>query len=77
MICEKCGHEAGDAKFCPNCGAPVGLPTGTLTIRKATLNTLVGVGADVYVDGQFNTSLDNLNKFSLTLPLGTHEIRPD
>lgn len=76
MFCGNCGQEIGDAKFCPNCGAPAGLPTGTLVIRKATLNTLVGIGADVYVDGQFNTSLDNLNKVTLTLPSGTHEIRP-
>lgn len=75
MYCGNCGQEVGDAKFCPNCGAPIELPTGTLVIRKATLNTLVGIGADVYVDGQFNTSFDSLNKITLTLPIGTHEIR--
>ena len=59
MYCAGCGRDIGNAKFCPNCGAPAQgcTPAGTLTIRKADLNILVGAGIDVYVDGRFETLL--------------------
>ena len=81
MFCNNCGQNIGNAKFCPNCGAPAqqspqGLEaTGTIIIRKANLNTLVGVGADVYVDGQFESTFDGKNRLTLTLPAGSHEVR--
>ena len=77
MYCAGCGRDIGNAKFCPNCGAPAQgwTPAGTLTIRKADLNTLVGAGIDVYVDGRFETSLDGKNRVDLTLPTGSHKVR--
>lgn len=77
MYCAGCGRDIGNAKFCPNCGAPAQgcTPAGTLTIRKADLNTLVGAGIDVYVDGRFETSLDGKNRVDLNLPVGSHKVR--
>lgn len=81
MFCANCGKEIGNARFCPHCGAEVPsssrVPkaTGTLVIRKANLNTLVGIGTDVYVDNQFNTSLGSVNNATLTIPAGNHEVK--
>ncbi len=81
MFCNNCGQDIGDAKFCTNCGAPAQRAqqdlesTGTVIIRKANLNTLLGVGAGIYVDGQFESTFDGKNRISLTLPAGTHEVR--
>lgn len=81
MYCNNCGKDIGDAKFCPHCGAPAQRPqqgleaSGTVIIRKANLNTLVGVGVDIYVDGQFESTFDGKNRVSLNLPAGSHEIR--
>ena len=79
MFCATCGKAIGAARFCPHCGAEVlsqkAVATGTVTIRKADLNTLVGVGADVYVDNQFNTSLDSVNNVNITIPSGRREVK--
>lgn len=79
MFCSNCGKDIGNAKFCPHCGAEIlsqkAAATGKLVIRKANLNTLVGVGADVYVDNQFNTSLDSVNNVTLNIPAGRREIK--
>ena len=79
MFCANCGKEIGNVKFCPHCGAEVAskkaVATGTLVIRKANLNTLVGVGADVYVDNQFNTSLNSVNNVTVNIPAGRREVK--
>ena len=75
MFCSNCGQEVGNAQFCSNCGSRVSASQGTIIIRKATLNTLVGIGTDIYVDGRFNSTFENVNKITLTLPAGSHEIR--
>ena len=79
MFCANCGKEIGNVKFCPHCGAEVAskkaVATGTLVIRKANLNTLVGVGADVYVANQFNTSLNSVNNVTVNIPAGRREVK--
>lgn len=80
MFCPNCGKDVGGSRFCPSCGSPVqsspnqSEQTGILVIRKETLNTLAGVGADVYVDGQFKSTLDSKNRLALRLPVGPHDV---
>ena len=81
MFCHNCGANAGNAKFCPECGTRiVDLDTvaekgsGTLTLRKYNAPKMKDVTVDVYIDGVFQTVLSKAESNSFTLPAGTHEL---
>ena len=81
MFCHNCGANAGEAKFCPECGTRLISqdPTaergsGTLTLRKYKAERMKGITADVYIDGTFRTVISNSESKSFVLSAGTHEL---
>lgn len=82
MFCHNCGANAGNAKYCPECGTRiVGRQdsgevqgSGMLTLRKYKSDRMKNISADIYIDGAFQTVLGNTESTSFTLPAGTHEL---
>lgn len=81
MFCHNCGANAGDAKFCPECGTRIvgqdtasEKGTGTLTLRKYNSNRMKSIAADIYIDGSFQAVIGNAETKSFTLTAGSHEL---
>ena len=82
MFCHNCGANAGDAKFCPECGtrilaqnATTENGSGTLTMRKYHAPRMRELSADIYIDGAFRAVIGgNAESQSFTLPAGIHEV---
>ena len=81
MFCSNCGFDAGNAKFCPECGhrlqaqaAGAVTDTAVLTIRKYRSERMRDIVADIYVDGVFQTVIDHKGSSTLTLTAGDHEL---
>ena len=81
MFCHNCGANAGNAKFCPECGTrivsqedPASRGSGTLTLRKYNARKMKDISADVYIDGAFLAVISHAESQSFTLPAGNHEL---
>lgn len=81
MFCPNCGANAGNAKFCPECGTRIPVQdgassaaTGTLTLRKYSSGRMREISADLYIDGDFRDVLGSSDSITVTLPAGEHEL---
>ncbi len=81
MYCPNCGANAGNSKFCSECGfrlpvqdAAATTDTGTLTLRKYNAAHMKDVVADVYIDGILKTTIGNNGSVTLTVPAGMREV---
>ena len=81
VFCHNCGANAGNAKFCPECGTrivsqedPASRGSGTLTLRKYNARKMKDISADVYIDGAFLAVISHAESQSFTLPAGNHEL---
>lgn len=81
MFCHNCGANAGNAKFCPECGTrivtqeeTVSRGSGILTLRKYNARRMKDISADIYIDGAFLSVISHGEGQSFTLPAGNHEL---